>query len=109
MTAEPGPIPEGKMPEHRVQIAMPEARVAGSYADLVSVWHTPDSFVLDFSAFSGPPQLLRDDDREVVVQNAEVVSRVRIPPSQVFEIMKALEQQLTAWERQTGRSSSSAG
>jgi hypothetical protein len=25
---------------------------------------------------------------------------VRIPPSQVFEIMKALEQQLSAWENE---------
>jgi hypothetical protein len=32
-----------------------------------------------------------------------VVARVRVPPSQVFEIMKALERQLTAWETETGR------
>jgi hypothetical protein len=31
-----------------------------------------------------------------------VVSRVRIPASQVFEIMKGLEQQLSKWERTHG-------
>jgi len=31
------------------------------------------------------------------------VSRVRIPPDQVFELMKALEQQLTMWENETGK------
>jgi hypothetical protein len=33
---------------------------------------------------------------------ARVVSRVRIPPAQVFELMKALEKQLTQWEASTG-------
>ncbi len=32
-----------------------------------------------------------------------IVSRVRIPPSQVFEIMKTLEQQLTRWENDRGQ------
>jgi hypothetical protein len=31
------------------------------------------------------------------------VARVRVPPNQVFEIMKALERQLTGWEQETGR------
>jgi hypothetical protein len=26
-----------------------------------------------------------------------------VPPNQVFEIMKALERQLTGWEQETGR------
>jgi hypothetical protein len=39
-----------------------------------------------------------EDDK--VIRDATVVSRVRIPPSQVFELMKALEQQLSAWEKE---------
>jgi hypothetical protein len=39
----------------------------------------------------------------VTQAQAQVVARVRVPPSQVFEIMKALERQLTAWETETGR------
>ena len=34
---------------------------------------------------------------------ARVVSRVRIPPEQVFELAKALTQQLEFWEQETGR------
>ncbi len=83
---------------------MPDALVAGVHADLVGVWHTPESFVLDFSALGEPPRLLQDAGRDVVLQRAQVVARVRIAPGQVFEIMKALEQQLTAWEQETGRS-----
>jgi hypothetical protein len=61
------------------------------------VWHSKDVFVLDFAVLSQPitPQQLQ----------SRVVSRVRIPPSQVFEIMKALEQQLSAWEKERGGSS----
>ena len=43
--------------------------------------------------------------QQLVIIPARVVARVRIPASQVFELMKALEQQLTAWELQTGRRS----
>jgi hypothetical protein len=81
----------------QAHIHIPEDRVEGTYADFVSVWHSKDVFVLDFAVLSQPttPAQL----------NSRVVSRVRIPPSQVFEIMKALEQQLTAWEKERGGSS----
>jgi hypothetical protein len=95
--------PEGRGPEHRVEIVMPDKQAAGVHADLVGVWHTRDSFVLDFSVITEPTRLEPVGAGEsVVLERAQVVSRVRIPPSQVFEIMKALEQQLSIWERETG-------
>ena len=77
----------------QAHIHIPDDRIEGTYADFVSVWHSKDVFVLDFAVLSQPttPAELR----------SRVVSRVRIPPSQVFEIMKALEQQLTAWENES--------
>ncbi len=96
-------IPEPS--EQRVELTMPEAQAAGVYADLVGVWHTPDTFVLDFSALVEPAHLEPEGAQDVVVRRAQVVARVRVPPSQVFEIMKVLEQQLSAWERETGRGS----
>jgi len=91
------------MPPHRVEVVTPPAQVAGVAADLVGVWHTAESFVLDFGAFADPARMEVEDGVEVLVQRAQVVARVRIPPSQVFEVMKALEQQLSAWEHETGR------
>ena len=71
---------------------------------LVSLWHTKEMFVLDFAVLKQPPQLTTDDDgHQFIRMPTRIVSRIRIPPSQVFEIMKALEQQLTMWERETGR------
>jgi hypothetical protein len=77
-------------PQATTSIHLPEDQTEGRYADFVSVWHSRDVFVLDFAVLAQPVingQLM-----------SRVVSRVRIPPSQVFEIMKALEQQLTSWE-----------
>jgi hypothetical protein len=83
---------------------MPDEMIPGVYADFVSVWHTHDAFTFDFAALSRPPSLVEGDEGPPTTQaQAQVVARVRIPPSQVFEIMKALERQLTAWERETGR------
>jgi hypothetical protein len=76
----------------------------GVYADFATLWHTPDTFTLDFGVMIRPPQVIDDESGEPVIDlAARVVARVRIPPKQVFELMKALEQQLSAWERENGR------
>jgi Protein of unknown function (DUF3467) len=97
---EPG---DGVEIEQRFEIVTPDAQVAGVHADLVGVWHTPDSFVFDFSVVSAPASVRVEGGRRVVTQPAQVVSRVRMPPGQIFEVMRALEQQLSSWERENGR------
>ncbi|MCL1838488.1 MAG: DUF3467 domain-containing protein [Propionibacteriaceae bacterium] len=84
------------MPEQQLQVRIREELAGGNFADFIRAWHTDEAFVLDFAAFSEPPRM--EDD--TVIREATVVSRVRIPPSQVFELMKALEQQLSAWEKE---------
>ncbi|MDR1431094.1 MAG: DUF3467 domain-containing protein [Propionibacteriaceae bacterium] len=84
------------MADQHIQVRMPVELAAGAFADFIRAWHTDEAFVLDFAAFSEPPRM--EDDK--VIRDATVVSRVRIPPSQVFELMKALEQQLSAWEKE---------
>ena len=86
------------MSDSAFHIALPAEQTAGVFADFVRAWRTNDAFVLDFAALTQPLQ--RDEDSGEVMIDATVVSRVRIPPSQVFELMKALEQQLTAWENE---------
>jgi hypothetical protein len=100
MTEQPtGPVPR------EIQVEIPAEIENGVYADFVSIWHTPEAFVLDFAGLRRAPQ--RETDPETGVTKAvlpvKIVSRVRIPPSQVFELMKALEAQLSAWELETGR------
>lgn len=87
-----------------MRVSMPDERVPGVYADFVSVWHTGDVFTFDFAALARPPTVVEGEDgKPVTTAQAQIVARVRVPPSQVFEIMKALERQLTAWEQETAR------
>ncbi|MRG59787.1 DUF3467 domain-containing protein [Agromyces sp. CFH 90414] len=83
---------------------IPPDKVEGSFADFASVWHTSTSFVIDFMTVTRPPTAVADEDGgpDRVVTPAQVVSRIRIPPQQVFELAKALTRQLEAWERETG-------
>ncbi len=90
------------------QIELPDKLEAGVPADFASLWHTPTSFVIDFVVTKNPPSIEQDDEGEnVQIINAKVVSRIRIPPEQVFELAKALTQQLSMWEKENGKSATS--
>ncbi|GAA2232861.1 hypothetical protein GCM10010401_00790 [Rarobacter faecitabidus] len=95
-------------PDHvEFQIELPGKVETGVPADFASLWHTPTSFVIDFVATKGPAQIGEDDEGQPVqVIPAKVVSRIRIPPEQVFELAKALTQQLSMWENETGKTAS---
>lgn len=82
-----------------MRIEIPAEKTLGVHADFASVWHTPETVVIDFMSISQPVQ--SEEGSQVI--NATLASRVRIPPTHVFELMKALEQQLAAWEVDTGR------
>ena len=91
-------------PNNQMSVHLPEGVVGGHYADFAAIWHTPDYFVFDFAVLAQPPAVATaPDGSQVNVAEAQVVTRVRVPPSQVIEIMKALGQQLDSWERETGQ------
>lgn len=91
-------------PEQRFEIEIAPDVEPGVHADFVTMWHTADTFVLDFAALRRPPELAEDEagNRKVVLPT-RIVSRVKLPPGQVFELMKILERQLSAWEIETGQ------
>lgn len=77
-------------PQQQTVIHVPDELVAGTYSNVVAVWHTPYEFTLDF-AVTLPTQLHTNDAGEAVaVVPARVVSRVKLPPSAVFALMQAL-------------------
>jgi hypothetical protein len=92
-------------PESRLEVSISAEVEAGQYANFASVWHTRDGFVLDFAVITRPPGLADDPSsgEQYLSVPTRIVSRIRIPPAQVFELMKALEQQLTAYESETGQ------
>lgn len=86
------------------EIEVPAEVVPGSFADFANVWHTSDVFVMDFVSLARPPQPGTDSEgNAVTLVPGRIVQRVRIPPQQVFELAKALTQQLEFWEQETGR------
>jgi hypothetical protein len=98
---EPSP---GEAFPHQINFAITPEIETGVYANFASVWHQQDSFILDFAVFTRPPEFVEDGEgRKIARLPARVVSRVRIHPDQVFELMKALENQLSAWEFETGK------
>jgi Protein of unknown function (DUF3467) len=76
-----------------IQIQVPPEEAVGSYANLVGVWHTPHEFALDFCLVQ--PFLLDGP-------KATVVSRVRIPPTLVLDLLQSLSQNLLEYENTYG-------
>ena len=70
----------------------------GVYSNFVAVWHTAHEFTLDFCS-TQPPQV--DDSGDQFVP-ARVVSRVKIPPTMLFELLKALNTNMTNYEKVFG-------
>jgi hypothetical protein len=79
-----------------VQLNVPPDKIAGSYANVVSVWHTPHDFAIDFCVnqpyASGPTALA-----------VQVVARVRIPPTIVLDLLRALNDNLGQYEDKFGQ------
>jgi hypothetical protein len=78
-----------------VTINVPPDQVAGAYANVVGVWHSPHEFAIDFCVnqpYSSGPQTLA----------AQVVSRVRIPTTIVFDLLRALSENLGEYESEYG-------
>ena len=93
------PAQPTQQPHPQVSFNLPPEEEAGHYADFANIWHNQETFILDFATLVRPPELGQDENGNPAVNiNSRVVARVRIPASQVWEVMRALEQQLTAWE-----------
>lgn len=90
--------PESQPVQFQVQV--PPELEAGVYADYASVWHTPNSFVMDFLVVKSPPHPTADGP---AVLEAKVTSRVRVPPEQIFPLIAALQEQGNAWLAEQGR------
>lgn len=89
-----------------LNVKLAEEQEVGVFADFAAVWHTPNTFVLDFLAVTQPqhPVRIDADGPHGSAVDARVAARVRIPPEQVFPFIRALQEQAEHWMRQTGRS-----
>jgi hypothetical protein len=90
--------PEGRPTEF--QIMVPPELEGGVYANFLSSWHTPYEFTLDFAA-TQPPQV-PDDPLAPIAIPCRVVTRVKIPVTLVFDVIRALNEVMTGYESQFG-------
>jgi hypothetical protein len=90
------------------QVTLPPEQEVGVFADFASVWHTPNTFVIDFLAVKGTQHPAVDAigqlHPESQVLEARVGARVRIPSEQIFPLIAALQQQGDRWLEESGRS-----
>lgn len=78
-----------------LRINVPADQVAGHYANLIGVWHTQHDFAIDFCViqpFAG--------DEETT--SAQVIARVRLPPTIVFDLLRSLNENLADYEKSFG-------
>ena len=92
------------MPERPIelQLDVPPELEGGTYANVLNVWHTAYEFTLDFGVMQ---QVVEPEDAEAdapLQVPVRVVSRVRIPVTLLFEVLKALNTNMTGYESTFG-------
>lgn len=87
----------------RFLINVPDEHEGGSYANFVNIWSTAYEFTLDFCATQ--PAVMPDESADVdepVTVPCTVVSRVRIPTTLIYEVFRALDENLDRYEKTWG-------
>jgi hypothetical protein len=83
-----------------LKLDVPPELEGGTYANVLNVWHTAYEFTLDFGVMQ---QVGEPEDADAPVQvPVRVVSRVRIPVTLLFEVLKALNTNMTGYESTFG-------
>lgn len=76
----------------------------GVYANALAVWHTAHEFTLDFAVHAEPPQPAQTDTGQTVIRAPHrLVARVRIPPTALFDIIRAINENMTHYESAFGQ------
>ena len=90
------------MPDRPIElkIEVPPELEGGTYANVLNVWHTAYEFTLDFGVMQ---QVGEPEDADSALQvPVRVVSRVRIPVALLFEVLKALNTNMSGYEATFG-------
>ena len=90
--------------EHELnfRIDVPEEQRGGAYANFLAVWHTAHEFTLDFAATQPVQKSDPESENSPFVVPCHVVSRVRIPRTVIFDVLRALNENMTRYEAAFG-------
>ncbi len=92
------PNAESQAPLH-FEMQVGENEAGGVYANFLGVWHTAHEFTLDF-AVTQPAALAQTQDGSTVTRvPCQVVSRIKVPPTVLFDFLRTLNENLSNWEQ----------
>ena len=86
-------------PTSEVQVFVPPEQEGGTYSNYLVAWYSAFEFTLDFCA-TLPPR--RADDEALVVIPCRVVSRIKIPVTLIFDMLRTVNGIMTQYEDQFG-------
>lgn len=78
------------------QLEIPPELLGGVYANVLNVWHSEWEFTLDFGAVMRMPEAAEEPAPCIGA------ARVRIPVILIFDVLKALNEEMTEYERAYG-------
>jgi hypothetical protein len=83
-----------------IQFIVRPEQEGGVYANFLVVWHSEHEFTLDFCARQ--PTRPSEEDPERMVMPCLVVSRIKIPVTLIFDVVRALNENMTRYEETYG-------
>jgi hypothetical protein len=86
-------------PELQILVNCPAELEAGVYSNMLSVWHSAYEFTLDFAVTLPARSGETEGSAEIP---CKVVARVKIPPTMIFNVLQALNQNMDHYEARFG-------
>ena len=89
-------------PQVRFEMSISENDVIGGYSNFLGVWHTAHEITLDY-AVTQPAMAGADEDGNAVTRvPCQVVARVRVPPTVLFDFLRTINDNLSTYEANFG-------
>lgn len=98
MSDEHDPAPDDEPRRIAMQLSVDAGMANGVYANVAAVWHTPHDFTLDFALMG---MIAAGPDGNAMA-NCPVVARVKVSPSVIFQIAKAIAENVDEYEQVYG-------
>jgi hypothetical protein len=91
---------EGDAPEREIDFDFDVSEEAGAavYANIVSIWYSPYEFALDWGLTEAAEAEDPDDPASPLRIPVSVVARLRVPTGLIFDVLRALNEAMTAYE-----------
>ena len=83
-------------------VVVPLELEGGAYANFLHMWHTAHEFTLDFAAIQPPEIDDPADPHSPALVPCRVVSRVKIPATFIFDVIRAINDEMTLYEQTFG-------